>query len=154
MGMRKIFLLLGIIFCVLGCGNEQSEVDVAEVEHDSIWQYVGSTFVQFQDSVYETQDIRIEFILTGDSTVAFNFYKVKFVPQMPVTIDFSLSDVSCVNTPAGYTLQGDSIVPTIGDNPVEKYLATNLIGFCNSDSIHLTLHFGSYPTTYIGRREQ
>lgn len=114
--------------------------------------YKGSIFVTFNGQEYETKDIKVKFNKDSETSSTLSIYKVKFVPQMPVTIDLDLPGVSYAATDASYTLSGNNIVPTMGGNPFDRYTATNIEGTANKDALSFSLYFGEYPTRYEGQR--
>ena len=46
---------------------------------------------------------------------------------------------------------GDSIVPTAGDKPYEKYIVTDLKGYISADSLCLSNKYGDTPCVYAGK---
>ena len=46
---------------------------------------------------------------------------------------------------------GDSIVPTAGNKPYEKYIVTDLRGYISADSLCLSNNYGDTPSVYAGK---
>jgi aspartate oxidase len=86
----------------------------------------------------------------GDS-VSIAFYQVKFVPQMPVKVDITVSGVSVSKTGQGAGLLCDESIPLSAGGPTERYKVTAFQGQIIGDSISFSLNFGTYPTSYHGK---
>ena len=81
-------------------------------------------------------------------------YDVKFATMMPVTIDMLISGVSYIKQGQTIRFYGDSIVPTAGNKPYEKYIITDLEGYVTADSICLSNNYGETPSIYRGARKK
>ena len=77
-------------------------------------------------------------------------YDVKFATMMPVTIDMLISGVPYSKQGQTIRFYGDSIVPTAGNKPYEKYIITDLEGYVTDDSLCLSNNYGDTPSTYRG----
>lgn len=158
--MKKIIPLFIALLMLSACGKKtepqqnSSEPEARSLEPiaEQSATYKGSIFVTFNGQEYETKDIKVKFNKDSETSSTLSIYRVKFVPQMPVTIDLDLPGVSYVTTDASYTLSGNNIVPTMGGNPFDKYTATDLEGTASKDALSFSLYFGTYPTRYEGQR--
>ena len=78
-------------------------------------------------------------------------YDVKFAALMPVTIDMVISSVSYTKNAGGIHFYGDSIIPTAGNKPYDKYIVTDLNGTITADSLCLSNNYGDTPSVYAGK---
>ena len=113
--------------------------------------YTGTINVNFKGQATDTEGVDCG-VLKDDNkkTIDLNLYQVKFVPQMPLTIDLTIPSISFQESNNEIKFSADSIAPTMGGNPYPQYAATNLTGMIIGDSIWFHCSFGDYPTTYQG----
>ena len=79
------------------------------------------------------------------------FHKVKFVPQMPVSLDVTVPDVKYSRAADGsLLLSSDGIVPITMMQPYPKYTVTGLSGKMSDKTLSISLNFGEFPTSYSG----
>lgn len=130
-----------------GNGNETNDVVIKPVETH----YTGTINVNFKGQATDTEGVDCG-VLKDDNkkTIDLNLYQVKFVPQMPLTIDLTIPSISFQESNNEIKFSADSIAPTMGGNPYPQYAATNLTGMIIGDSIWFHCSFGDYPTTYQG----
>ena len=130
-----------------GNGNETNDVVIKPVET----RYTGTINVNFKGQATDTEGVDCG-VLKDDNkkTIDLNLYQVKFVPQMPLTIDLTIPSISFQESNNEIKFSADSIAPTMGGNPYPQYAATNLTGMIIGDSIWFHCSFGDYPTTYQG----
>ena len=130
-----------------GNGNETNDVVIKPVET----RYTGTINVNFKGQATDTEGVDCG-VLKDDNkkTIDLNLYQVKFVPQMPLTIDLTIPSVSFQESNNEIKFSADSIAPTMGGNPYPDYVAKNLTGMIIGDSIWFHCSFGDYPTTYQG----
>lgn len=130
-----------------GNGNETNDVVITPVEN----LYTGTINVNFKGQTTDTEGVDCG-VLKDDNkkTIDLNLYQVKFVPQMPLTIDLTIPSISFQESNNEIKFSADSIAPTMGGNPYPQYAATNLTGMIIGDSIWFHCSFGDYPTTYQG----
>lgn len=130
-----------------GNGNETNDVVIKPVEN----LYTGTINVNFKGQATDTEGVDCG-VLKDDNkkTIDLNLYQVKFVPQMPVSIDLSIPAISYKEDETMISFSADSIDPQMGGNPYTQYAATNLTGMIIGDSIWFHCSFGDYPTTYQG----
>lgn len=152
--MKKI-----IFFAILGAfslnfisceeENEKEGNNVSIIPLENI--YTGTINVNFKGQATDTEGVDCG-VLKDDNkkTIDLNLYQVKFVPQMPLTIDLTIPSISFQESNNEIKFSADSIAPTMGGNPYPQYAATNLTGMIIGDSIWFHCSFGDYPTTYQG----
>ena len=76
---------------MLGCGKKGTE-DVLVPEKGS---YTGTVTVVYQGSDFDNENIKVDFIPAADGkTASIVLNQIRFVPQMPVTIDVTIPDVT------------------------------------------------------------
>ena len=105
-------------------------------------------------SGFTKENIRTKIVLIDDATLDLYMYDVKFATMMPVTIDMLISGVSYTKQGQTIRFYGDSIVPTAGNKPYEKYIITDLEGYVTADSICLSNNYGETPSIYQGARKK
>jgi len=101
-------------------------------------------------SGFTKEDVRTKIVLVDDYTLDLYMYDVKFATMMPVTIDMLISGVPYSKQGQTIRFYGDSIVPTAGNKPYEKYIITDLEGYVTADSLCLSNNYGDTPSTYRG----
>lgn len=141
-----------IIMLQTSCQPQQPETDEPDLAEETVLHYMGATYVHFQGEEYEGDSVRVDFVRNDDGTATLKLFRVRFVPQMPVTVDLDVPSLPYDKKPDAYLFAGDSIVPTMGGNPVDRYMATQIQGTARADSIRFSLNFGSFPTRYAGAR--
>lgn len=125
--------------------------------------FTGTMVVTYEGDAYTTEGITV--LVSGydgpsDNHIDITMKGVKFVPQMPVTIDVIIPDVTASNSNGTISISGDDITPTLANGtPYPAYMVKNLkgaiLGYGESDAnIDMSLYFGDYPTTYTGKNQQ
>ena len=142
-------LSLNFISCEEEDGNETNDVVIKPVETH----YTGTINVEFRGETNATEGIDCG-VLKDDNkkTIDLNLYQVKFAPQMPMTIDLTIPEITFQDSDNGIKFSADSIAPTMGGNP--NYAAKNLTGKIVGDSLFFDVVFGTYPTSYKGKLVQ
>lgn len=125
--------------------------------------FSGTMVVTYEGDAYTTEGITV--LVSGydgasDGDIDITMKSVKFVPQMPVTIDVVIPDVTASLSGSTLSISGDDIIPTLANGtPYPAYTVKALQGtisnFGEADaSIDMSLDFGDYPTTYTGKNQQ
>lgn len=148
--MKKIFSLFFVLLMLGACGKK-TEPQQNPIEENTA-SYRGSVFVIFMGEEYETKDIKVTFRKDNESTATISMYGIKFVPTMPVTVDFDLPGVNYQTKENSYVITDNNIIPTMKGDPVKKYIATDINGTANKDALSFSLNLGEYPTRYEGQR--
>ena len=149
--MRKSFFVFAALSAALvsGCSENNPDEPVIDPVEDAV--YVGTMTVMSAGVENVSEDVNVEVSFADNDTVTLLFRKVKFVPQMPVTLDVTVPGVGCdVQADGSYVLSGDGIVPETMTLPYPKFTVTGLSGKVDAESIVLSLKFGEYPVKYSG----
>ena len=159
--MKKLLFILATAACVAAC-NSNDPKDPAEGDQTSfikatLFEALGTNTVpnvegEHHDLPYSLGSIRVEAVIVTDSTLDIKLYGINFSSKMPVTIDMEIPDVSYIRTVEKITLSGDSIIPTMGGNPFNRYVIHDLSGTITADSLTFTNAYGTYTgCTYAGK---
>ncbi len=116
------------------------------------YEYSGTLTVTAGGSDNVSESVAVDCLLDKDTrTMKILFNKVKFVPQMPITLDVTVPDVAYSEKNGTIEFSGDGIVPLSGGTvPFPKYTVTALSGTLTATGLSLSLNFGDYPVTYTG----
>lgn len=160
--MKKIFFALAVVATIISCEHRNPADDPGKSVTDTIpqdtiplfakvtlFEALGTNTVPSES--YTKDSVRVEARLKGDTAVDICLYQVRFSSRMPVTIDMVIPDVPCVRTMDRITFAGEDINPTMGGNPVSRYVITGLTGFITADSLVFSNNYGSYQDcSYAG----
>lgn len=114
-------------------------------------EYVGTVTVEYKGETNKNPDIRVHYLPADDGGSArIVIYRIRFVPQMPVTIDVTIPDVSVTQNGQGFSLQADNVIPLALGGEYEKYRVTALSGTLTDNKLSFSLNFGEYPTSFTG----
>ena len=157
--MASIFVSATTISCTKD--DDDKDNDVVEAETFS-----GKLTVTFKGSDFTTDNtiVRVSDVVFSNSdktqgTLSLIFEKVKFVPQMPVSLDITVPGVAFkIVSKNKAEISGNGIVPLTGGKEYEMYSVTGLTGKIvddndssrSDDSISFSLKFGNFPTSYSG----
>lgn len=134
------------MLAAVACGKKMDE-PVPNVKAS----YNGVVTVEYQGEDYNNENILVEYNPSEDGKKAdIVIYKIKFVPQMPVTIDVTIPGVDVTVSTTGISFSGNDIVPMAMGGPYERYLVTNLTGSIVDGTMSFSLNFGSTPTRFTG----
>ena len=116
--------------------------------------YVGTMTVLFLGSEVQSDNVKIDVVYGEGETLTLKFNQVKFVPQMPVSLDINVAGVPYQKSEGIVSFSGTDIVPTYGlvNTEMPNYTVTNLKGTIKDDVLDFTLNFGSIPTSYTGSK--
>lgn len=143
--MKKIFILLSII-CLASCHITTPEEPVKPTEDA----YNAYGIMTVTSSGFTKENIHVKAVLKENNRMDLYMFDIKFAAAMPVTIDMLISNVTYVKKKDIFLFKGDSIIPTAGGKPYEKYIIRNLDGKITADSITLFNYYGTTPSTYKG----
>ena len=158
---KTVFMLAAIAALLMSCEKNESE-DIMQSENPGTpaqigaSDYTGTVTVVFQGQDYDNDSIKVSFTPNeqGDSA-SISIYKIRFVPQMPVTIDITIPGITVNKTDGKITITGDSIIPqALGGNPYPRYIVTGFNGEINDSVMTFALKFGDYPTSYQGSKNE
>ena len=85
-------------------------------------------------------------------TASITIFKIRFVPQMPVTIDVTIPHVGLTATSTEVILICDEVIPLAMGGEFPRYTVTNLTGSIKDGSLEFSLNFGDIPTTFKGHQ--
>ena len=146
--MKKLLVLFAAAVLLAACGKEGGdEMPSGELA------YKGTMEVEFRGETVPTENV----VVTVDydkekKTMDLLFHQVKFVPQMPVSLDILVPGIPVLILGGKISFSGEGIVPTTGGLPYEQYTVTGLAGALDEKGITFSLNFGSFPTSYSGTR--
>lgn len=150
--MNRVTMLFMAVALLLSqsCTKENGTNEEPLVANE--YEYSGTMTVTAGGSDNVSEDVAVECLLDKDAhTMKILFHKVKFVPQMPISLDVTVPDVNYSEKDGAVTFSGDGIVPLSGGTvPFPKYTVTALSGTLTANSLSLSLNFGDYPITYSG----
>lgn len=137
-------MLLAVAGCSKNNVNEEKETPRSSVYSGSLNVVAGG-----KDNV--TEGVEVNADIDKDGVLTLVFHKVKFVPQMPVSLDVTVPDVKYSREADGsLLLSGDGIVPITMMQPYPKYTVTGLTGKMSAKALSVSLNFGEFPTSYSG----
>lgn len=149
--MRKIFLcalsLMALTLCFTSCHIASEEPE--EKQDESSYEAYG--LLTIPSSGFTKENVRTKIMLADDGLLDIYMFDVKFAELMPVTIDMVIRGVAYNKTADEIRFYGDSIVPTAGNKPYEKYIVTDLQGYITADSLCLSNKYGDTPSIYAGK---
>ena len=145
---KKLILIASMLLAVAGCSknnvNEEKEAPRSSVYSGSLNVVAGG-----KDNV--TEGVEVNADIDKDGVLTLVFHKVKFVPQMPVSLDVTVPDVKYSRAADGsLLLSGDGIVPITMMQPYPKYTVTGLSVKMSDKALSISLNFGEFPTSYSG----
>lgn len=145
--MKKIISLLALLSLV-SCFRQPVPIDYSVGIH-----YVGSVWVEYNGESYENKDIDVSFTLSDDGKSAeIQINRIRFVPQMPVTVDTVLP-ASVTKSGETYTFTADDVFPhSPAGAEQNKYKINKLSGMVTGQMLSFSLFFGAYPTSFTGQR--
>ncbi len=158
--MKKILLFVAVALMIAACNkkdepeNPASQTSFAKA---TLFEALGTNTVpnvegEQHNLPYSLDSVRVEALIVTDSTLDIKLYGINFSSKMPVTIDMVIPAVSYTRTVEKITLSGDSIIPTMGGNPFNRYVIYDLSGTITADSITFTNTYGTYTgCTYAGK---
>ena len=145
MKITNLILATSALF-LLAC-NKPADEPLVPVEAN----YVGTVTVIYQDAPFDTEDIEVNFTPAEDGkTGSLTIYKIRFVPQMPVTIDVTIPDINVTSTAGQINLSCTNVIPLAMGGEYPRYTVTDLQGSIVGKEISFSLNFGTVPTSYRG----
>lgn len=147
--MKKTLLMLAAMAALFACKKADEPV-----VNPGTTQFVGSVWVEYQGQEYENENIAVDFILSEDKKAAdVQINQIRFVPQMPVTVDTVIPvTVSSNGNALTFTAQ-DNIYPHSPAGVEQtKYQVTSLKGTVTGQELSFSLNFGPYPTRFSGKK--
>ena len=147
--IRLFAALLGML--LVSCGKETPEKPLVPEESD----YVGTVTVIYQEAPFDNENISVNFTPSEDGQAAsITLRQIRFVPQMPVTIDVTIPDISLQSTTGKIILSCERTIPLAMGGEYPRYTVTGLQGEIVGKELAFSLRFGDYPTSFKGQCKQ
>lgn len=147
MKLFKASLFAAVLVVAAACSKNEPE-KIIETPAETVYSGTMTVVAGGKDNVSENVKVNVSFQEDGTATIIFN--KVKFVPQMPVSLDVTVPGVTCETRENEIILSGNDIVPLAMGMPYEKYNVTSLTGKIISGKLTISLNFGEFATSYVG----
>ena len=150
MKIKCLFTALAAL-SLLACGKENPDSPTAA---ESI-EYSGTVTVIYQEEPFDNEDIQVTYVPAEDGqTASITIHRIRFVPQMPVTIDVTIPDIALQASGEKTLLSCEKTIPLALGGEYPKYTVTNLEGEVLGNALRFSLNFGKYPTSFSGQRKQ
>ena len=147
----KFFFAALVAMTLIGCGKAEPEIPIVPEVSD----YKGTVTVQYQGEPFDNENIAVNFTPAEDGkTASITIYQIRFVPQMPVTIDVTIPNVTVQSTPEKILLSGDQIIPLAMGGDFPRYTVTGLEGEIVGQELVFSLNFGNSPTSFRGELQK
>lgn len=149
MKATKVLLALAA-FALLACNKNEPEI----LPTPEMADYKGTVTVTYQGAPFDNDDVEVNFTPSEDGTTAsITIFKIRFVPQMPVTIDVTIPDVGLTVTKEAIQLSCDNVIPLAMGGEFPRYTVTGLKGTVKDNELDFSLNFGDYPTSFKGTKQ-
>lgn len=145
MKLLNAFLIAAVSVVAAACSKNEP-VKIIETPAETVYSGTMTVVAGGKDNVSE--NVKVNLQEDGTATIIFN--KVKFVPQMPVSLDVTVPGVKCEIRENEIILSGNDIVPLAMGMPYAKYKVTSLTGKITAGKLTVSLNFGEFATSYVG----
>lgn len=146
---HRLFASLFILLAV-ACGKKELDEPVVPVPAD----YVGTVSVDYNDTTFDNENISVSFDPAADGTTAsLLIHQIKFVPQMPVTIDVTIPSITLQTSGRKILLSCGSVAPLALGGEMPRYQVTEFTGEVEDGRLTFSLNFGDYPTRFTGTKQ-
>lgn len=145
MKLLNAFLIAAVSVVAAACSKNEP-VKIIETPAETVYSGTLTVVAGGKDNVSENVNVNLQ--VDGTATIIFN--KVKFVPQMPVSLDVTVPGVKCEIRENEIILSGNDIVPLAMGMPYAKYKVTSLSGKITAGKLTVSLNFGEFATSYVG----
>ncbi len=147
--MKKLFAAIIALAALAGCSKEKNENRISgDVP------FIGKMTVVYKGENVVTDNVMVDFCTEGEAegTATLKMYQVKFVPQMPMSLDINIHDVKYTVSGEVVSFNADGVVPTYGEAelPAKMYTVRGLAGTIRDGVLEFSLSFGDFPTSYKG----
>ena len=148
----KFKSILATLLLLIACCCSKEETEPAPPVQAS---YQGTVSVDYMGSTFDNEDVEVNYEPSADGKTAdIIINKIKFVPQMPVTIDVTIPRVSVTMSDGKALLYCDNVIPFALGGEYPRYPVTGLTGTVDGDILSFSLNFGDYPTRFSGVKKQ
>ena len=145
--MKRLLALVLII--AASCGKSITDDGSVPPAAD----YYGTVTVTYAENDYENPGVAVSYTPSSDGkTVSLTLKNIKFVPQMPVSLDVTIPDISVNHISGVVVLTCDNVVPLAMGGEMPMYTVTHFTGAVDGEELIFSLYFGDYPTSFVGKR--
>lgn len=150
--MKKIFSLMAMAVLLAACNPDTpaSPEEQKQADFEEATEFTAYGLITVPSQSFTLDSVRVEAKLKSDTAIDISLFGVTFSPRMPVKIDMVIPNADCIRTKGVVTFTGEDIEPTMGGNPVSRYVVTGLQGAITPDSLTFTTAFGGITCTYQG----
>lgn len=140
------------VLLTMSCSKESGDRENVSLSGD--YEYSGPMTVTAGGVDNVSEDVKVEVRIDETAkTLDIMFEKVKFVPQMPISLDVSVPGIGFEVKNGTLEFSADGIIPLSGGTlPFPTYTVTGLTGTLNESGISMKLNFGEYPVAYEGKK--
>ncbi len=139
-----------VAMTLIGCGKAEPETPIVPQESD----YKGTVTVMYQGAPFDNENIQVSFIPSEDGkSASIIIYQIRFVPQMPVTIDVTIPNVAVQSTTEKILLSCEKTIPLAMGGEFPRYTVTGLKGEIVGQEMSFSLNFGDAPTSFRGQAQ-
>lgn len=148
---NKHLLTSFVALFLIACGKETTDAPMLPEVAD----YVGTVSVRYNAEPFDNEGIHVNFTPAEDGqTASITLHQIRFVPQMPVTIDVTIPGIVLLKGKDKISLSCEKCIPLAMGGEYPKYTVTDLRGEIVGDELAFSLNFGDYPTSFKGRIEK
>jgi hypothetical protein len=145
-----LFTAIAVLF-MISCAKDIPNLPTASESYD----YTGTVTVIYQEAPFDNENIQVTYFPADDGQTAYiTLHHIRFVPQMPVTIDVTIPDIALQASGEKTLLSCEKTIPLALGGEYPKYTVTNLEGEVLGNALRFSLNFGKYPTSFSGQRKQ
>lgn len=139
-----------VAMTLIGCGKAEPETPIVPEKSD----YKGTVTVMYKGEPFDNENIQVNFTPSEDGkTASIIIYKIRFVPQMPVTIDVTIPNVAVQSTTEKILLSCERTIPLAMGGEYPRYTVTDLKGEIVGKEMSFSLNFGDSPTSFQGQAQ-
>lgn len=150
--MKTEILSLAFSAAILltACGKDAPQQPVLPEESA----YTGTLTVIYEGAPFDNENISVDFTPTEDgASASITIHQIRFVPQMPVTIDVTIPGIMLLGNAEKILLSCERVVPLAMGGEYPRYTVTDLSGEIVGNELAFSLKFGDYPTSFAGCRK-
>ncbi len=139
-----------VAMTLIGCGKAEPETPIVPEMSD----YKGTVTVMYKGEPFDNENIQVNFTPSEDGkTASIVIYQIRFVPQMPVTIDVTIPNVAVQSTTEKILLSCERTIPLAMGGEYPRYTVTDLKGEIVGQEMSFSLNFGDSPTSFQGQAQ-
>lgn len=144
-------ITLGLALAV-SCDQPSAEEPEKEPATVEAAKYLGTVSVLYQDENYDNENITVDFVPDPSGTsVSITLYQIRFVPQMPVTVDVTVPSIPMSAAEDGsVTFACDNVIPLALGGEYPRYTVTGMSGELKDETLSFSLNYGDFPTSFSG----